>query len=84
MSQTAEMLDESILATRQQQSAAAHVAAAIAQIRASSEKLAADAGDGERSAVEEAVATLETALGHMVGNRRRRRAPSALAPAPAS
>jgi methyl-accepting chemotaxis protein len=69
MTETAEMLEQSILATRQQQSAAEQVAAAVAQIRTSSEQLVADSSAEGVDAVVEAIAALEAAVDGMVGNR---------------
>jgi hypothetical protein len=64
MTSTASMLEESILATQQQKSAADQVAAAIVQIRAASDQLAAEqtqrAATSER--VEELVGQLENSL----------------------
>lgn len=56
MTDTAEMLDASILATQQQQSAAGQVAAAIAQIRDAADQLAAE--QERRALVAERVETL--------------------------
>src|SRR5262249_43826562 len=60
MSQTAAMLDGSILATEQQQAAAEQVAVAISQISASADHLAEEAESDTTSAVELAVETLQS------------------------
>jgi methyl-accepting chemotaxis protein len=64
MSSTATMLEESILATQQQKSAADQVAAAMVQIRESADQLAAEqeqrAGTAER--VDQLVRELEDML----------------------
>jgi methyl-accepting chemotaxis protein len=65
MTSTAGMLEESILATQQQKSAAEQVAAAMAQIREATDQLAAEqdqrAATSER--VDQLVAELERVLG---------------------
>ena len=66
MGQTAAMLDDSILATQQQESAAEQVAAAISQISASAAHLAEDDGAETLATVEEAVAALQEALGSIL------------------
>jgi methyl-accepting chemotaxis protein len=72
MSSTATMLEESILATQQQKSAADQVAAAIVQIREAAEQLAAEqtqrVATSER--LESLVDELETALGDGDGSKR--------------
>jgi methyl-accepting chemotaxis protein len=63
MNHTAAMLEDSILATQQQQSAAQQVAAAVTQIRTSAEQLEAeDAAVEAAKAVESAIATLAAGL----------------------
>ena len=66
MASTATMLDESILATQQQKSAADQVATAIVQIRAAADQLAAE--QTQRAAtsrrVDDLVGELERSLGH--------------------
>ena len=62
MSSTAAMLEESILATQQQKSAADQVAAAIVQIRAASDQLAAE--QTQRAATSERVEQLVGELEH--------------------
>jgi methyl-accepting chemotaxis protein len=66
MSSTATMLDESILATQQQKSAADQVAAAIVQIRASADQTAAEQTQRAVTSrrVDELVAELEHSLEH--------------------
>jgi len=60
MAATAGMLEESILATQQQKSAADQVAAAIVQIRAAADQLAAE--QTQRAATSERVEQLVTDL----------------------
>ena len=69
MTQTASMLEESILATQQQKSAAEQVAAAIGQIRDAADQLAAEQEQRVATAerVDQLVAQLDEALG---GNER--------------
>jgi len=83
MARTSAMLEESILATRQQKSAAEQVAGAMTQIQASSDQLLADVDDGHGRAIDDAVAALQAALDGMVGNGSRRRRAAAAATAPA-
>ena len=79
MNRTAAMLEESILATQQQQSAAEQVAAAIGQISAGAEQLAQGREVDTTEPVEEAVAALQAALSSILthGSRRDRAARSA-------
>jgi methyl-accepting chemotaxis protein len=70
MGSTAMMLEESILATQQQKSAADQVATAMVQIRESADQLAAEqeqrVGTAER--VEELVRELEQTIGRKNGS----------------
>jgi hypothetical protein len=70
MSSTATMLDESILATQQQKSAADQVAAAIVQIRASADQTAVEQTQRAVTSrrVDELVAELEQSLGNGAHN----------------
>ena len=66
MATTASMLEESILATQQQKSAADQVAAAIVQIRAAADQLAAE--QTQRAATSERVEQLVTQLEHSLAS----------------
>jgi methyl-accepting chemotaxis protein len=68
MGHTKAMLEDSILATQQQQSAAEQVSAAVAQLRDSAETVANDTSADERAAVIDAIAALEHGFASMVGN----------------
>lgn len=73
MTSTATMLEESILATQQQKSAAEQVAAAVVQIRAASEQLASEQAQRVATSgrVEQLVADLEQTLSSEKSNGRR-------------
>jgi hypothetical protein len=64
MASTAEMLEESILATQQQKSAADQVAAAMVQVRQAADRLAAEQAERVVTAerVDELVAELDRTL----------------------
>ena len=65
MTSTSGLLEESILATQQQKSAAEQVAAAMAQIREATDQLAAE--QEQRAATSERVDQLVTELERVVG-----------------